>query len=87
MSSITKKLHTPSPALAEILEYAGSKYSKGVTRAEATRAIWVYIKDHDLQDPDDRRFINGDKTLAPIIGKGLSMFQLGGALNKHLKAK
>lgn len=56
-----------------------------MTRAEVTSKIWVYIKAEDLQDAKDRRQINPDAKLAPVIGKDqISMFQMTAAVSKHL---
>jgi len=56
-----------------------------LSRAEATKAIWDYIKKHDLQNPDNMRNIIPDDKLATIIGdKEITMFQLAGILSEHL---
>lgn len=56
-----------------------------MTRAEVTKQIWVYIKGEDLQDAKDRRQINPDAKLAPVIGKDqISMFKMTAAVSKHL---
>ncbi len=36
--------------------------------AEITRLIWVYIKEHKLQNPDNGIFFKPDQQLATIIG-------------------
>lgn len=56
-----------------------------MTRAEVTSKIWVYIKANDLQDSKDKRQINPDEKLAPVIGKDqISMFKMTAAVSKHL---
>lgn len=56
-----------------------------MTRAQVTSKIWVYIKAEDLQDAKDRRQINPDAKLSPVIGKDqISMFQMTAAVSKHL---
>lgn len=56
-----------------------------MTRAQVTSKIWEYIKAHDLQDSKDKRQINPDDKLAPVIGKDqISMFKMTAAVSKHL---
>lgn len=56
-----------------------------MTRAQVTSKIWEYIKAHDLQDSKDKRQINPDAKLTPVIGKDqISMFKMTAAVSKHL---
>lgn len=56
-----------------------------MTRAQVTSKVWEYIKKHDLQDSKDRRQINPDDKLSPVIGKEqISMFKMTAAVSKHL---
>jgi upstream activation factor subunit UAF30 len=60
--------------------------SKSLPRTEIIKKIWVYIKKNDLQDKTNRRMINADAALKPIFVKDqISMFEMAGALNKHVK--
>lgn len=56
-----------------------------MTRAQVTSKIWEYIKAHSLQDSKDKRQINPDAKLVPVIGKDqISMFKMTAAVSKHL---
>lgn len=46
--------------------------------------IWQYIKEHDLQNPKDRREILCDEKMEPIFGKKMTMFSMNKLLTKHL---
>jgi len=60
--------------------------SKSLPRTEIIKKIWVYIKKNGLQDKVNRRMINADANLKPIFVKDqISMFEMAGALNKHVK--
>lgn len=50
----------PSPVLEGFLERVGEDTTKPLTRAHLTTVICKYIKDHDLQNPKDRRIIFPD---------------------------
>ena len=69
-----------SDALAKVVG------NKPLPRTEIVKKIWVYIKKNDLQDKQNRRMINADANLKPIFVKDqISMFEMAGALNKHVK--
>ncbi|MEW6479320.1 MAG: DNA topoisomerase III [Pseudomonadota bacterium] len=69
----------PSAALAAVIG------SDAVSRPEATKKLWDYIKANGLQDAGDKRKINADAKLAPVFGKPqVTMFEIAGVLGKHL---
>jgi upstream activation factor subunit UAF30 len=69
-----------SDALAKVVG------NKPLPRTEIVKKIWVYIKKNDLQDKQNKRMINADANLKPIFVKDqISMFEMAGALNKHVK--
>jgi chromatin remodeling complex protein RSC6 len=55
-------------------------------RSEVVKALWVYIKKHDLQDPKNKRNINADDNLKKVFdGKGVvNMFEMTKLVSKHL---
>src|SRR5436309_10589044 len=71
---------TPTPELAHIVG------SKPLSRGEAMRKLWDYIKKHNLQDPKNRRMILADDNLRPIFDGNdeLSMFEMTAFVSKHL---
>ena len=70
----TVELH---PYLAEILG------ETNLPRTQVTKKIWEYIKDHDLQDPSDRRYIICDDRLREIFNQDrISAFKIQGPLSK-----
>lgn len=50
----------PSATLEKFLAHVGEDTTKPLTRAHLTTVICKYIKDHDLQNPKDRRIIFPD---------------------------
>jgi len=59
-----------------------------VSRPEATKKVWAYIRKHDLQDAKNRRQINvGGTDLGKIFPgkKSITMFEIAKGLNKNLK--
>ncbi|MFM2357691.1 MAG: hypothetical protein RJA61_428 [Candidatus Parcubacteria bacterium] len=70
---------TVSPELAAIVGPGP------MPRSEVVKALWVYIKKHDLQDPSNKRNINADENLKKIFGKDMAnMFEMTKLVSKHL---
>ena len=81
-NALNQKLR-PSPELATIM---GS--SQPVTRAEAVKKLWDYVKKNDLQNPKNKREILADEKLKPLFGKDkITMFEVGKIINSHLLAE
>jgi len=77
---IAQPVYKLSPELAKIVE------ATELSRPEAIKKIWDYIKAHKLQDPTNKRLIIPNAELAKIIGKGpIDMMKLSSFLNQHLK--
>ncbi len=57
-------------------------------RTEITKKMWDYIKEHDLQDPEDRRTIVADDKLRPIFNgqDRVSMFEMTKLMNEHVSS-
>lgn len=73
-------LLTPSSQLAQIIG------ADPVSRGEATKKLWQYIKDHQLQSPENKKIILPDETLQGVIGSDpVDMFHLPKHLSNHLK--
>lgn len=55
-------------------------------RSEVVKALWVYIKKHDLQDPTNKRNINADAALKKVFGGKdmVNMFEMTKLVSKHL---
>lgn len=78
-STAFMKAMTPSPALAAVIGAAP------MPRTEVTKQLWVYIKQHGLQDAKQRTMINADAKLLPIFQKPqVSMFEMTKLVNTHL---
>ena len=82
---------TANPALlkpmhlsAELEEVVG----KGpMSRGEVVKNMWVYIKKHNLQNPENKRNIIADAKLKPLFGgkHEVSMFEMTKLVSSHLK--
>ncbi len=59
---------------------------KELTRGEITKKLWVYIKEHNLQDEKNKRLIVPDKLMAGFFGNSepLDMMQLAKCISKNI---
>ncbi|MGR3973905.1 MAG: type I DNA topoisomerase [Candidatus Rhabdochlamydia sp.] len=57
------------------------------SRGDVTKKIWSYIKDHSLQDPQNKRKIIPDELLSHVFGskEGIDMMQLAKVLKPHFQ--
>jgi chromatin remodeling complex protein RSC6 len=71
----------PSTELAAIVGHTP------LPRTEITKRLWDYIKQHGLQDAKNRRMINADEKLRPVIGdqEQVSMFDLPKLVSRHIQ--
>jgi chromatin remodeling complex protein RSC6 len=55
-------------------------------RSEVVKKLWVYIKAHNLQDPQNKRNINADDNLKAVFGgkATVNMFEMTKLVSKHL---
>lgn len=68
-----------SPALQEVLGVPE------VSRGEALKLIWGYIKANDLQDPSNKKIIVCDEKLKKLFGKDcVGMLEISGLITPHL---
>ena len=68
-----------SPALANVI---GTKEQEQVSIAQVMRRLWLYLKLHKLQDPQNGQYFTPDEKMAPVFGK--EKLRAFGML-KHLK--
>ncbi|MBV8051203.1 MAG: SWIB/MDM2 domain-containing protein [Acidobacteriaceae bacterium] len=81
-NALNQKLK-PSAKLAEVIGTSGQ-----TTRAEAVKRLWDYVKEHDLQNPENRREILADDKLKQVFGKAkISMFEVGRVVNENLSGE
>ena len=70
----------PSQALAAVVG------REPLPRGEVVSKVWAYIKQHELQNPADRREILADAKLEAVFGqKKVTMFEMNKHLARHLK--
>ncbi|KAJ9123225.1 hypothetical protein QFC22_001420 [Naganishia vaughanmartiniae] len=67
-----------SPEFADVLG------ESQVSRPQAVKLLWVYIKEHNLQDPEDKRYIICDEKLMRVLGEPrVHMMTMNKLLSSH----
>lgn len=81
-----KKTARKQPGYKLSKELADIVGAPEMSRTEVTKHLWDYIKEHNLQDPKNKRTIVPDAKLAKVIGKKpVDMMKLAGLLSKHFE--
>lgn len=59
-----------------------------MARTEVIKKLWDYIKQHKLQDPNNKRNICPDELLAKVFesSDAIDMFKMTSKVSKHIKA-
>merc|ERR1712076_85025 len=71
-----------SPELAKIIN---TKSGEQVSRPQVIKKLWAYLKDHNLQDPEQRQYFTPDKAMEGIFGKErIKCFSMSKYLKEHL---
>ncbi|PNY07645.1 upstream activation factor subunit spp27-like protein [Trifolium pratense] len=56
-----------------------------MARTEVVKQLWAYIREKNLQDPNNRQNINCDEPLRALFGvNSINMFQMNKVLTKHI---
>jgi upstream activation factor subunit UAF30 len=59
--------------------------AKEMSRPQVVKHIWAYVKEHNLQDPKDRRILVCDELMLPVMKKPkISCFAMNKILSDHL---
>ena len=60
----------PAMISKDLAKFLGVKPDTLLARTDVTKRINLYIKEHDLQNPDNRRIIRPDKSLHKLLNSG-----------------
>ncbi len=75
-------LQKPLQPSAELAAVVGSDK---LPRGEVVSKVWAYIREHNLQNPENRREIVADDKLKKVFGKDkVTMFEMNKHLAQHL---
>ena len=85
-STEDKKPNALQKPLQPSKELAAVVGAEPLSRGEVVSKVWEYIKQHNLQNPENRREIVADEKLEAVFGKKkVTMFEMNKHLAQHLK--
>ena len=71
--------HKLSPELANLIG------KDEASRSECIKQLWAYLKEHNLQDPENKQYFFPDKKMAKVFGTDrMRGFGMSKFLSKHL---
>ena len=76
-----KKEFNVSEDLRKII---GTNKGEKITRPQVVKRLWEYVKDNNLQDPENKQWFTPDKTMAPVFGTKKLIFSMSKYLEDHL---
>ena len=68
MNSPVVGFKVPAPISDELAKFLGEKKGSLVPRTEVTRAVNLYVKNKNLQNPSNRKIIVPDAKLKKLLG-------------------
>merc|ERR1712112_34469 len=75
-------LTKPMKLSAELSAIVGEEEA---SRAQCVKLLWAYLKEKNLQDPENKQFFTPDKTMEGIFGdKRQKCFGMSKHLKEHL---
>ena len=80
-TGLTKPL-TLSKDLSDLL---GTKKDEKLSRPQVVKRLWAYLKEKNLQDPENKQFFTPDQKMKPIFGEEkIRAFGMTKFLKTHL---
>lgn len=75
-------IHAPVQPSADLGAIVGAD---PLPRSEVISKVWEYIRNNNLQAPEDKRTINADDNLKKVFGKdSATMFEMNKFISAHL---
>jgi len=80
-SGLTKALNLST----ELADLVGAKKGEQLSRPEVVKRVWAYLKEHKLQDAENKQYFTPDKKMEPIFGtEKVRAFGMAKFLKPHL---
>ncbi len=65
----------------------GTKSGEKISRPQVVKRLWAYLKEHNLQDPENKQYFTPDATMEPVFGnERMKAFSMSKYLKEHLTA-
>ena len=82
MPATGKGITAPKKLSPELAAIVGQKEA---SRAQLMKLLWTYLKEKNLQDPENKQYFTPDKKMAKVFGKDkIKGFSMAKFLKPHL---
>merc|ERR1711950_135613 len=69
----------------DLRKIIGTKKGEKISRPQVTKRLWAYLKEHNLQDSENRQYFTPDETMAKVFGtEKIKCFSMSKYLKEHL---
>ena len=63
----------------------GTKSGEKISRPQCVKRLWAYLKEQNLQDPENKQFFTPDATMEPVFGnERMKAFSMSKYLKEYL---
>ena len=69
----------------ELAAIIGTDKGEKISRPQVVKRLWAYLKENNLQDPENRQFFTPDAKMEPVFGnERIKAFSMSKYLKEHL---
>merc|ERR1711915_293300 len=70
---------------AELASIIGTAKGEKISRPQVVKRLWAYLKEENLQDPENKQYFTPDAKMEPIFGsERIKCFSMSKYLKEHL---
>merc|ERR1711978_27469 len=78
-------LTKPMTLSSELAAIVGAKKDEKLARSEIVKRLWAYLKEKQLQDPENKQYFTPDELMQPVFGtEKMRAFAMSKYLKDHL---
>ena len=69
----------------ELAAIIGTDKGEKISRPQVVKRLWAYLKENNLQDPENKQFFTPDAKMEPVFGnERIKAFSMSKFLKEHL---
>ena len=69
----------------ELAAIIGTAKGEKISRPQVVKRLWAYLKENNLQDPENKQFFTPDAKMEPVFGsERMKAFSMSKYLKEHL---
>ena len=69
----------------ELAAIIGTDKGEKISRPQVVKRLWAYLKENNLQDPENKQFFTPDAKMEPVFGnERIKAFSMSKYLKEHL---